>query len=191
MNESNAVRSELVALYLGLKSDADISREKISPTMSGFWDRTYVRTVFAMFEGVAFATRQYILAQAAAGQYEITVQERDLLSEQVFVLDGKGAIKVKESFLQFLPGFRLTMKVFGRCVGRAELVDNAFGHNGFESFQEGARVRNLVTHPKSAIQMMLSHKDIETVQLAERWFNSLLAELLGTAFESTSQTADA
>ena len=188
MSESNAVRSELIALYLGLKSDANTSREKISPTMTGFWDRTYVRAVFAMFEGVAFAARQYILAQAAVGHYEITVQERDLLSEQTFFLDSKGVIKEKESFLQFLPGFRLTMAVFGRCLGMAGYVENAFGHNGFESFREGTKIRNQVTHPKSPAQMMLSHKDIETVKLAENWFDSLLEQLLGTAFEPASQT---
>lgn len=188
MSESNAARSELAALYLGLKSDANTSRENISPTMTGFWDRTYVRSVFAMFEGVAFATRQYILAQAAAGRYEITVQERDLLSEQTFSLDSKGVIQKKESFLPFLQGFRLTMTVLGRCLGMARYVTGAFGHNGFESFREGVRIRNQITHPKSPAQMMLSRKDIETVKLAERWFDSLLEGLLGTAFEPASQT---
>ncbi|EGH28977.1 hypothetical protein I4I80_19960 [Pseudomonas syringae pv. tomato] len=188
MSESNAARSELIALYLGLKSDANTSREKISPTMSGFWDRTYVRAVFAMFEGVTFATRQYILAQAAVGHYEITDQERALLSEQTFSLDSKGVIHGKESFLQFMPGFRLTMTVFGRCLGMSGYADSAFGHNGFESFREGVRVRNQVTHPKSQAQMMLSHKDIETVKLAERWFDSLFEAMLGSAFEPASQT---
>ncbi|WP_161866102.1 hypothetical protein [Pseudomonas yangonensis] len=190
MSESNAARSELIALYLGLKSDANTSREKISPNMTGFWDRTYVRAVFAMFEGVSFAMRQYILAQAAAGRYEITVQERDLLSEQTFSLDSKGVIQEKESFLQFLPGFRLTMTVLGRCLDMTGYVTCAFGHHGFESFREGARIRNQVTHPKSPAQMMLSHKDIETVKLAERWFDSLLEKLLGTAFEPASQTGE-
>lgn len=187
MNQLNAAKSELVVLYLGLKSDADIIREKVSPTMTGFWDRTYVRTVFAMFEGVAFATRQYILAQSAAGQYEVTIQESDLLSEQTFVLDGKGNIKVKENFLQFLPGFRLTMKVFGRSLGMADYVESAFGHHGFESFQDAVKVRNKVTHPKFAIEMMLTHQDIDAVKMAESWFNSLLAELLGVAFQTHSK----
>ncbi|MDH1105147.1 hypothetical protein N5C55_04440 [Pseudomonas otitidis] len=187
MSESNAAKSELIALYLGLKSDADTSREKLSPIMTGFWDRTYVRAVFSMFEGVAFATRQYILAQAAAGRYEITVQERNLLSELTFSLDSKGVIQEKESFLQFLPGFRLTIKILGRCLDMAEYVTSAFGHNGFESFREGVRIRNQVTHPKSPAQIMLSQNDIDTVKLAECWFNSLLTELLGAAFESASQ----
>lgn len=82
-----------------------------------------MRAVFAMFEGVGYATRQYILAQAAAGQYQISTQERDLLTEQTFVLDGKGNIKTKESFLQFLPGFRLTINIWGGAlVGRSMLI---------------------------------------------------------------------
>lgn len=186
MSESNAAKAELIALYLGLKSDANICCEKISPTMTGFWDRTYVRAVFAMFEGVAFATRQYILAQAESGLYEITVQERNLLSEQTFSLDAKGVIQRKESFLQFLPGFRLTMAVLGRCLGKTDYVTSAFGHNGFESFRKGANIRNQITHPKSPAQMMLSHQDIETVKLAERWFDSLMTELLVDAFGAAS-----
>ena len=67
MSESNAARSELIALYLGLKSDANTSREKISPNMTGFWDRTYVRAVFAMFEGESprVSWRPFRLSQAA------------------------------------------------------------------------------------------------------------------------------
>lgn len=183
MAELNAAKSELSALFLGLKSDAITSREKLSPGLSGFWDRTYVRAVFALFEGVAFATRQYILAQANAGHYEITVQEHDLLSERTFTLDSKGAIREKDNFLPFLPGFRLTMTILGRCLGMSEYVTNAFGHNGFESFQDGVRIRNQVTHPKSPAQMMLSAKDIETVKLAERWFDSLLETLFSEAFK--------
>lgn len=143
-----------------------------------------------MFEGVAFATRQYILARAASGHYEISVQEHNLLSEQTFSLDSRGVIKEKESFLQFLPGFRLTMAVFGRCLGMADYVTSAFAHNGFESFREGASIRNQVTHPKSPAQMMLSREDIETVKLTERWFDSLLAKLLGAAFGAFSEQSE-
>lgn len=83
------------------------------------------------------------------------------------------------------------MAVFGRCLGMAGYVESVFGHNGFESFREGAKFRNQVTHPKSPAQIMLSHKDIETVKRAENWFDSLLEQLLGTAFEPASQTAAA
>ncbi len=190
MIELNAVKSELSALFLGLKSDAITSREKLSPDFSGFWDRTYVRAVFALFEGVAFATRQYIVAQADAGHYEITVQERDLLSERTYALDSKGVIRDKDSFLPFLPGFRLTMTILGRCLGMTDYVTSAFGHNGFESFRDGVRIRNEVTHPKSPAQIMLSAKDIETVKLAERWFDSLLEALFSEAFKKDTKVPD-
>jgi hypothetical protein len=191
MQQLDVAKAELCALYLGLQSDAVISREQLSPSRSGFEDRSYVRAVFAMFEGVGYATRQYILAQAAAGRYQISTQERDLLSEQTFVLDGKGNIKTKESFLQFLPGFRLTINILGRCLGREVYVANAFGHHTYESFQGGIAIRNRVTHPKLTQEIMLSRDEIETVNKAENWFNSLLAELLGDAFERHSDPVGA
>lgn len=191
MQQLDAAKAELCALYLGLRSDALTSREQLSPAWSGFADRTYVRTVFAMFEGVGYATRQYILAQAAAGRYQISTQERDLLSEKTFVLDGKGNIKIKDSFLQFLPGFRLTMSLLGRCLGREKYVVSAFGHHTFECFQDGISIRNRITHPKFTQEMMLSNREIETVKKAEDWFNSLLAELLGEAFQRHSDPVGA
>ena len=186
MQELDVAKAELCALYLGLQSDAVISRERLSPTWSGFDDRSYVRTVFAMFEGVGYAIRQYILAQALSGRYQISAQERDFLNEKTFVLDGKGNIKTKESFLQFLPGFRLTINILGRCLGREMYVANAFGHHTYESFQNGAAIRNRVTHPKQTHEIMLSSAEIETVKKAESWFASLLAELLGDAFQRHS-----
>lgn len=191
MQQLDVAKAELCALSLGLKSDAVISRKQLSPLRSGFEDRTYVRAVFAMFEGVGYVTRQYILAQAAAGRYQISTQERDLLSEQTFVLDGKGNIKTKESFLQFLPGFRLTINILGRCLGREMYVANAFGHHTYESFQDGIAIRNRVTHPKLTQEMMLSRDEIETVKKAENWFDNLLAELLGDAFERHSDPVGA
>ncbi|PYC04718.1 hypothetical protein DMX09_14940 [Pseudomonas protegens] len=80
------------------------------------------------------------------------------------------------------------MAVFGRCLGIAGYIQSAFGHNGYESFREGAKIRNQVTHPKCAAQIMLSHQDIETVKLAENWFDSLLEQLLGTALKAAYQT---
>lgn len=186
MQQLDIAKAELCALYLGLQSDASISREQISPLRSGFADRSYVRTVFAMFEGVGYATRQYILAQAAAGRYQISTQECDLLSEQTYVLGSKGNIKNKENFLQFLPGFRLTINILGRCLGRENYVASAFGHHFYESFQEGIAIRNRVTHPKLIQEIMLSSEEIETVMRAEKWFNSLVADLLGDAFERHS-----
>ena len=186
MQQLDVTKAELCALYLGLHSDAVISREQLSPSRSGFEDRAYVRAVFAMFEGVGYATRQYILAQAAAGRYQISPQEQDLLSEQTFSVDSKGNIKSKNSFLQFLPGFRLTINILGRCLGREMYVANAFGHNAYESFQNGAAIRNRVTHPKQTHEIMLSSAEIETVKKAESWFASLLAELLGDAFQRHS-----
>lgn len=183
MHQLDAAKAELCALYLGLQSDAAISRERISPSRSGYEDRAYVRAAFAMFEGVAYATRQYIVARAKGGDYQISTQEHELLCEQTVALDGKGNIKTKESFLQFLPGFRLTINVLGRCLGREEYVVNAFGHHLFESFKKGIEIRNRVTHPKQTQEIMLTRDEIETVNKAESWFNSLLAELLGHAFQ--------
>ncbi|MCG8911001.1 hypothetical protein [Pseudomonas sp. DP-17] len=190
MHQQDVAKSELSALYLCLKSDATISLENIDPLRSGFEDRTYVRTVFSMFEGVAYATRQYILAQAAAGRYKISTQEHDLLSEQTYILDGKGKIKEKENFLQFIPGFRLTISVLGRCLGREEYVAGAFGHHMYDSFQNGVKIRNRIIHPKLTNDLMLSRAEVATVKEAHEWFDSLMLELIGHAFERHADPVD-
>ncbi|MNK14223.1 hypothetical protein D3C87_323220 [compost metagenome] len=140
-----------------------------------------------MFEGVTYAARQYILAQASAGKYQISTQERDLLAEQSFAVNKKGEIETKEIFLQFLPGFLLTIKVLGRCIGRGEYVAKAFGHHLYKNFQSGIAIRNKITHPRRTQEVILSQADIDTIKNAEIWFDTLLLELLGDAFKKHSE----
>lgn len=179
----NVERSELCALYLGLKSDTQQCKDNLSDTYTGFWDRTYTKTVFSMVEGVTFRIRQYMIAGVDCEMFSLDYPTLSFLSESTYKLDSKGRLKQKEEFMSFLPGFKFTFESFGKCLGMEEFVASAFSHNGFSEFRKSVAVRNRLTHPKDCREIMVNGKEIEQIKIAEEWFHSLCLPLIQRAFE--------
>ncbi len=176
-------RSELSALYLGLKSDVEKSKKSLSDSSSGFADRVYVKTVFSLVEGVTFRVRQYMISAADAGIYTIDHPSLNFLSETTYKINSQGKIKEKEEYLSFLPGFKFTFKTFAACLEMNEFAERAFSDNGFNQFKLSVDVRNRLTHPRRTQEMMVSRSECEMVQTAEQWFHSLALPLIEAAFE--------
>ena len=183
----NEARSELCALYLGLKSDVDQCKENLSDNHTGIWDRFYTKTVFSMVEGVSYRTRQYIISAVDAGLYYLDTPSFKMICESTYKLDHSGTIKEKDENLAFVPGFKFTFKTFGKCLGMGELVEQAFSDNGFSNFKTSVEIRNRLTHPKRCEEMIVSGSEIKLVESAEKWFHALVLPLIKRAKEMEKQ----
>lgn len=183
----NEARSELCALYLGLKSDVDQCKEKLSDKHTGIWDRLYTKTVFSMVEGVSYRARQYIISAVDAGLYCLDTPSFKIISESTYKLDSCGKIKEKDENLVFLPGFKFTFKSFGKILGMEKFVGQAFSDSGFHNFKKSVEIRNRLTHPKRCQEMMVSGPEIKLVESAEKWFHALVLPLIKRAKEMEKQ----
>ena len=182
-NVLNESRSELCALYLGLKSDVDQCKENLSDTHTGIWDRFYTKTVFSMVEGVSYRTRRYIISAVDAGLYLLDTPSIKMLCESTYKLDASGKIIEKDENLSFVPGFKFTFKSFGKCLGMGKFVEQAFCDNGFGNFKKSVEIRNRLTHPKETEEMIVSGSELMLVESAEKWFHALVLPLIERALE--------
>jgi hypothetical protein len=183
----NEARSELCALYLGLKSDVDQCKDNLSDKHTGIWDRLYTRTLFSMVEGVSFRTRQYITSAVDAGLYCLDSPSLKILCESTYKLDSSGKIIEKDENLVFLPGFKFTFKTFGKCLEMEKFVEQAFSDNGFNNFKKSVEIRNRLTHSKRTQDMMVSGSELKLIESAEEWFHALVLPLIERAFEMETQ----
>jgi len=176
--------SELSALALGLWSDLNECDRHLRPGCTGFWDRMHVRALFAMVEGVTYRMRQMLIAGARANRLRVSQEELYVLEEKRYEADGQGRLREADNFMRFLSGFRFTLNVFCRCYGLENELQRAIGDNGFRDFQAAVEIRDRLTHPKQAAELMVRDPEQRTIESAKGWYLTLMTAMLGASFSA-------
>ncbi|SIQ13255.1 hypothetical protein [Aquipseudomonas alcaligenes] len=152
MNRAEAV-SELKAVVALLQDDVAkiVEYGKANPTP--YAHRMFIRAEFALLEGLLYQMRQVTFASLAETDL-LSPAEVTLLSEVRYSLDKKGQIIEKEQFENFLSNMLFTLRMYAKNHG-AEFEPNT-DEAGWEAMHRAVRIRNRVTHPKSAACLDLS-----------------------------------
>jgi hypothetical protein len=175
--------SELCALFLVLLSDLEFCKENQRSSKSDFWDRARVRVFFSLVEGVTYRVRQLLIARHDQGEISLSREERHVLEEVRYDVDQKGSIREVDSFMRFVGAFRLSMGLFARQHGKGEYFSSAIGHNGWQAFSEAVEIRDRLTHPKSVREVRVTANENRQIELAEKWYMSVMQSILGTSLE--------
>lgn len=170
-----------------------------------FYRRTLTRTLFAVIEGTVFALKHLILEEHRVGLLDLSPAEYAVLAEESYSLDQKGHIKESIRY----PGLRENVKFTFSMYARARSASSGFTKPlakdpRWSNFYEAIKVRNRLTHPKSAEDLIVSDSDWEAVQASEEWFTEqhehlraiddevfrgLLSQLAEQLSDSTEETS--
>lgn len=171
---------------LVLFSDLNKCKEHIDPKTTGFWDRAYVRFFFSMVEGIAHRMRQVLITSHEQGFTKLAPNELALLREERYELNDRGKIRTRTAFANFLPSIQFTLRLFSRTYGLEPVFDSAKQHAGWTAFRKAVAIRNRLTHPKDARELIVTGSECKVVELADAWFQSLFMRL----FEVSSAEID-
>jgi hypothetical protein len=131
---------------------------------SGLERRSFVRAVFAMFEGVTYALKQFALD---AREQPFSVAEVALLNEAAYGLDQKGHPVASQAHLPFLANLRFTFAAAAKLGGDFSLhVDG----QGWQALQRALGVRHRLMHPKSLRDLQISDREVDETFTAFQWF---------------------
>jgi hypothetical protein len=182
MNREEAVR-ELKAVVALLQDDVAkvVEYGKANPTP--YAHRMFIRAEFALVEGLLHQMRQVTFASLAETDL-LRPEEVTLLRQVRYTLDKKGHITETEQFENFLPNMLFTLRMYAKNHG-TEFEPNT-GEVGWEAMHRAVRIRNSVTHPKSAACLDLSEQDMEVVFLASRWWERTVLNLFQACNEADS-----
>jgi hypothetical protein len=167
--EDDSDDEPVAALGTAVPADLREAHRELKEQDTPFRRRGYVRTVFACIDGFVAAMRQ----TAVLHPDKFDPEELILLRETAPVIGSKGKIsqiRNKTSLRDALPfSFNSYMKAHG---AQATLA----GDKEWDNFLEGIRIRDRVTHPKSAADFDVSDADLECMEHITEWLMNSTVE---------------
>ncbi len=157
-----------------LVDDVKIAEEKLDDQQ--YSRRVYVRTLFAMIEGVIYAMK---VALFGIGRSSGSLKVPDLvvLKESTFDLSSKGEVQEKAKYFRVSDNLKFTIKSVKRVLGSS--IDLGVGTQNWMNFVGAVKIRNAVTHPKNLSDLTISDEDLECIRSVNVWFNQIVAAMMG------------
>lgn len=182
MNRAKAV-AELQTLWAVLSADRDAAVAYGKHNNTPYAQRALIRANFALMEGLSYQFRSVTLASLQSTEF-LSDSERTLLREERHTINEKGEPQIKESFLRFPESLLFSVRTYVRNHGAAFEPD--IKHPGWQAMRRAAKVRNLVTHPKSVASLDLSDQDLASIQEAAAWWKATMLSMFAACSEADS-----
>ena len=145
-----------------------ITSAKLLSGESQFSRRSYVRTLFALIEGMVYQMKRVALCAYEADQVEFNEAEISILKEETYELTTKGTAKSRQGYPKTLENILFAFYVYGKVF--KSIFEPDVRSNGWQSLQQAMKIRNRITHPKNINDMNISDEDIKILDNASKWF---------------------
>lgn len=180
MNRAVAV-AELKDVWAALSADQDaaVAYEKESNTP--YAQRALIRANFALMEGMSYQLRAVTLASLQSTKF-LAEKEIALLREERYTIDEKGKPQTNESFLRFPESILFSIRMYAKNHGA--LFEPDVESSGWKAMKKAAKVRNRVTHPKSAASLKLSDQDLDAIEKAAAWWKATMFSMFAACSEA-------
>lgn len=164
---------QILELLPDLVKDVKTAEEKLDNQQ--YSRRVYVRTLFAMIEGVTYAMK--IALFGIAQQYrKLKVPDLVVLKGSTFDLNNKGEIQEKRKDFQIPDNLRFTVRSVERVL--ESRIDLGVGTQDWTNFKKAVKIRNHITHPKNPKDFDISDEDLECIRSVNSWFNSIVEAMM-------------
>jgi hypothetical protein len=177
-----------------LEEDIRLARVQCKQAPGEYSKRVLVKTIFSFFEGHLYAFQQVVLAfeyilnplknllpsAKASRMVLFTEEERAKLEGFTFVVGKDG--KTCNRYLKFKENIKSTMQIFYRAIQQQEEVD--FNSAGWTKLMDAQKIRDRITHPKTAEALKISDEEMETVIAGHDWYRETNSRILKSLRES-------
>jgi hypothetical protein len=160
---------ELMAL---LWMDTLQAERALQPQGNQYARRQYVRSVFAMIEGMVFATKQLALASP---DERMDTAENAMLQGVTYDLDDRGKAVTRTARLALEREIRFAFRMYAKSVGLSYELD--ISGKGWQALVRAKIVRDRLTHPKKVQDLTVSDAELDDAKDAGFWFREQHAEL--------------
>lgn len=170
----NAPEHNLISVFIELNEDVKRSIKMLVQSRNLdeqellFWRRVYVRAVYALIEGVTYRMKQYAIDIDNDDKKLLSQIEILLLQEDSYDLSDKGELIKSKVKIPINKSIKIAF-IFLSKVNEIEYKLN-ISASGWQSFTEGLKIRDRITHPKNAEDLMISKEEEELVAKAALWF---------------------
>lgn len=164
---------QILGLLPTLVEDVNTAEEKLDGQQ--YSRRVYVRTLFAMIEGVTYAMK---LALFGIGREYCKLKVPDLvvLKESTFDLNPKGKIQEKPKHFRTADNLRFTVRTVEHVLKSS--IDLGVGTQDWTNFKKAIKIRNHITHPKKPEDFVISDAELKCICSVNSWFNEIVKEMM-------------
>lgn len=145
-------------------------------TKSNDANRTYVRSLFSMIEGITYRTRQILLSRQKASKIELSVEQIIALSEISIEIESNGNLKTRAKHHDFKGILLFTLKLYCEKYGKIPIFQRFLLDKRYNDFKESILMRNRITHPKTPKDIYINGGDIVIVLSARDWIIEFFIE---------------
>lgn len=167
--ETSALLHEALEEWALLTKRADVwSYDLVDPSCFSQPERRgLVRSSFALIEVWVYALKQAALASKRG--VETSDAERMLLRDKKPELANNGEAHEREAKLRFMDNVRFAVKAFAKLRG-IKLQGLALDKERWGKFEDAAKIRDRLMHPKPQESLNVSDSDFLSVVSAVDWF---------------------
>ncbi|MBA2113245.1 hypothetical protein [Bremerella alba] len=130
--------------------------------------RMLIRAIFSTIEGVVYCMKQ-IAASSRDLDEQLTLEELLICKEVGIDLKNNGKIKDSRMRLRFAPNLRFAFAILSKVLAPSFSLDTS--KEGWNCMIRSVEVRNRITHPKNASDLVLTPEELSTALTAYLWFN--------------------
>jgi hypothetical protein len=145
-----------------LHGDVQRAMELYTAERSPYARRTYIRTFFAMIDGLTFQLKQVALEREREGFVSFSPSERDQLLEDT-------------KFVRAPDNIRLSLECLARAYGTH--FRPAYGNHRWASLKRAIGIRHGVTHPKKLEDLDISDAELKILMEGGQRYRDNLSEL--------------
>lgn len=137
---------------------------------NAFVARTFVRTLFSIFDGYSWLLKHRAMNGAANAGLQFTEKELEIIHEERSKTFEDGTSKIVPKIVPTKENLLFSIRAYARVRHvEAPLVSNALP----PEFHIANDVRNRITHPKSAADFAISANELRAIGMLLVWFGSL------------------
>lgn len=180
MNRRAAV-AQLQTVWSILSCDVDAATAYGLIENTPYAQRALVRAQFALVEGLSYSLRQVTLS-SLQGTELLTEAETALLREERHSINEKGRPKTTQQFLKFPDSLLFSIHCYLKNHGAT--FDPDTQHLGWAAMRRAIKVRDRVTHPKTAESLDLSDEDLRSFVDATAWWKMTMLAMFAACQEA-------
>lgn len=127
--------------------------------------RSAIRTICAAIEGMVWEYRDDVIW--AATQIDVLGDaDRQALSETNQVVDAQGQLRSQPNFIPTLSLLRFMARIAERVTSKGQI---GFDDNRWKTLNDAIKIRNRITHPKKASDLIVAGSDVDQAFTAFNW----------------------
>jgi hypothetical protein len=179
---SRSIDSDEGATHLArlLIEDVIKARREVATGASQAARRNLVRTTFAAIEGLVWLAREHV-HEVAEKMHVLTPTASMALREKSYFVADNGELVEQIRFVTLRAMIRLIAKQTALIAPGFTLM---YTHPGWQKLQEATAIRNCITHPKNASELIVNERMLADVEAGFTWTAASMEHVIASSIAS-------